>query len=83
MIRKPRGFEAQLIAGGKITLPFQPYPYQVKGVAFLMPRHHALIADEMGLGKTVQVIVSLRLLFHAGQWTKAPRMHSGHTRQGA
>ncbi len=57
--------EAQF-AGGKISLPFQPYPYQVKGVAFLMPRHHALIADEMGLGKTVQVIVSLRLLFRAG-----------------
>ncbi len=55
-----------LFGGCKITLPFNPYPYQIKGVAFLMPRHHALIADEMGLGKTVQVIVSLRLLFHAG-----------------
>ena len=31
-----------------------------------MPRHAALLADEMGLGKTVQVIVALRLLFHAG-----------------
>jgi SNF2 family DNA or RNA helicase len=55
-----------LFLGNKIQLPFQPFPYQVKGVAFLMPRHHALIADEMGLGKTVQVIVSLRLLFQAG-----------------
>jgi SNF2 family DNA or RNA helicase len=55
-----------LFGDDKIELPFKPYPYQVKGVAFLMPRHHALIADEMGLGKTVQVIVSLRLLFHAG-----------------
>src|SRR5262249_20727585 len=55
-----------LFAGGPIRLPFQPFPYQVNGGAFLMPRHHALIADEMGLGKTVQVIVSLRLLFHAG-----------------
>lgn len=55
-----------LFAGSKITLPFPPFPYQLKGVAFLMPRHHALIADEMGLGKTVQVIVSLRLLLHAG-----------------
>ncbi|MBY0232829.1 MAG: DEAD/DEAH box helicase [Gemmataceae bacterium] len=52
--------------GGKIELPFQPFPYQVAGIAFLMPRHNALIADEMGLGKTVQVIVSLRLLLHAG-----------------
>lgn len=51
---------------GKIDLPFKPFPYQIKGIAFLMPRHAALIADEMGLGKTVQVIVSLRLLFHAG-----------------
>src|SRR5262245_9280114 len=51
---------------GQISLPFKPFPYQVKGIAFLMPRHHALIADEMGLGKTVQVIVALRLLFHAG-----------------
>ena len=50
----------------RISLPFQPYPYQVKGIAFLMPRHHALLADEMGLGKTVQVIVALRLLFQAG-----------------
>ncbi len=55
-----------LFLGNKVELPFKPFPYQVKGVAFLMPRHHALIADEMGLGKTVQVIVSLRLLFHAG-----------------
>jgi SNF2 family DNA or RNA helicase len=58
--------------GGKqVSLPFKPYPYQVKGIAFLMPRHGALIADEMGLGKTVQVIVSLRLLFHAGLIQKA------------
>ncbi len=55
-----------LFGNNKVTLPFDPYPYQVKGIAFLMPRHHALIADEMGLGKTVQVIVALRLLFHAG-----------------
>src|SRR5262249_56580756 len=52
--------------GGRVSLPHQPYPYQVQGVAFLMPRHAALLADEMGLGKTVQVIVSLRLLFQAG-----------------
>ena len=31
-----------------------------------MPRHAALLADEMGLGKTMQVILALRLLFHAG-----------------
>lgn len=55
-----------LFAGKQIHLPFKPYPYQLKGVAFLMPRHAALIADEMGLGKTAQVIIAMRLLFHGG-----------------
>jgi SNF2 family DNA or RNA helicase len=55
-----------LLAGRQVSLPFEPYPYQLRGIAFLMPRHAALLADEMGLGKTVQVIVALRLLFHAG-----------------
>lgn len=55
-----------LFCGKQVHLPFTPYPYQVQGIAFLMPRNHALLADEMGLGKTVQVIVSLRLLLHAG-----------------
>ena len=55
-----------LLAGKQVRLPFDPYPYQIQGIAFLMPRHAALLADEMGLGKTVQVIVSLRLLFKAG-----------------
>jgi SNF2 family DNA or RNA helicase len=55
-----------VFAGRQVRLPFQPYPYQFAGIAFLMPRHHALIADEMGLGKTVQVILALRLLFHSG-----------------
>jgi SNF2 family DNA or RNA helicase len=55
-----------LFNGKQVQLPFPPYPYQVQGIAFLMPRHAALIADEMGLGKTAQVIIALRLLFHAG-----------------
>jgi SNF2 family DNA or RNA helicase len=55
-----------LFAGKQVQLPFQPYPYQVAGIAFLMPRHAALLADEMGLGKTMQTILALRLLFHAG-----------------
>jgi SNF2 family DNA or RNA helicase len=55
-----------LFAGRQIQLPFQPYPYQLEGIAFLMPRHAALLADEMGLGKTAQTIIALRLLFHAG-----------------
>jgi SNF2 family DNA or RNA helicase len=55
-----------LLAGKQVKLPFPPYPYQIQGIAFLMPRHAALLADEMGLGKTIQVIVALRLLFGAG-----------------
>jgi SNF2 family DNA or RNA helicase len=55
-----------IFAGKQVSLPFKPYPYQLRGIAFLMPRHAALLADEMGLGKTAQVIIALRLLFHAG-----------------
>jgi SNF2 family DNA or RNA helicase len=55
-----------LFAGKQVSLACKPYPYQMEGIAFLMPRHAALLADEMGLGKTMQAILSLRLLFHAG-----------------
>src|SRR5262249_40809583 len=55
-----------LFAGKQVTLPSPPYPYQLEGIAFLMPRHAALLADEMGLGKTMQAILSLRLLFQSG-----------------
>src|SRR5262249_5293580 len=47
------------------------FPYQLDGIAFLMPRDSALLADEMGLGKTMQAIVALRLLFHAGLINRA------------
>lgn len=50
----------------KMHLPFEPFPYQFDGIAFLMPRYAALLADEMGLGKTMQTIIAMRLLFHAG-----------------
>jgi SNF2 family DNA or RNA helicase len=55
-----------LFDGRQLELPFEPFPYQLEGIAFLMPRHAALLADEMGLGKTAQAILSLRLLFHQG-----------------
>jgi len=55
-----------IFANKQVSLPFKPYDYQLRGIAFLMPRDAALIADEMGLGKTMQTIVALRLLFHAG-----------------
>lgn len=56
----------EVFTGKEVSLPFKPFPYQIKGVAFLMPRKCALIADEMGLGKTIQVIISTRLLFRSG-----------------
>ncbi len=54
------------LASKQVRLPLRPYPYQMEGIAFLMPRHAALLADEMGLGKTAQAVLALRLLFHAG-----------------
>jgi SNF2 family DNA or RNA helicase len=71
-----------LFDGRQLEVPFEPYPYQLEGIAFLMPRHGALLADEMGLGKTAQAILSLRLLFHQGQIQRAlvvcpkPLMHN-------
>jgi SNF2 family DNA or RNA helicase len=56
----------EVFTGKEVSLPFKPFPYQIKGIAFLMPRKSALIADEMGLGKTIQVIISIRLLFKSG-----------------
>ena len=57
---------ANVFAGKQVQVPSQPFPYQLEGIAFLMPRNAALLADEMGLGKTVQTILALRLLFHSG-----------------
>ncbi|MBN9117885.1 MAG: DEAD/DEAH box helicase [Planctomycetes bacterium] len=56
-----------LFDGRQLEVPFEPFPYQLEGIAFLMPRHSAMLCDEMGLGKTAQAILSLRLLFHQGQ----------------
>ena len=55
-----------LFLGKQLEVPFEPFPYQLEGIAFLMPRHSALLADEMGLGKTAQAILALRLMFHQG-----------------
>jgi SNF2 family DNA or RNA helicase len=71
-----------LFEGRQLEVPFEPFPYQLEGIAFLMPRHSALLADEMGLGKTAQAILALRLLFHQGQIRQAlivcpkPLMHN-------
>ncbi|HEY1381089.1 MAG TPA: DEAD/DEAH box helicase [Gemmataceae bacterium] len=56
----------QMFVGKQVTVPFPPYPYQLEGVAFLMPRHAALLADEMGLGKSIMTILALRLMLQAG-----------------
>lgn len=56
----------QMFVGKQVSVPFPPYPYQLEGIAFLMPRRCALLADEMGLGKTVQTILAIRLLLQAG-----------------
>ncbi|WP_439630126.1 DEAD/DEAH box helicase [Gemmata sp.] len=55
-----------LFDGRSLEVPFAPFPYQLEGIRFLMPRTAALLADEMGLGKTAQIILALRLLFHQG-----------------
>jgi SNF2 family DNA or RNA helicase len=60
-----------LFAGKQLSLSSKPYPYQMEGIAFLMPRHAALLADEMGLGKTMQTILALRLLFHSALISRA------------
>ena len=55
-----------LFDGRQLQVQFEPFPYQLEGIAFLMPRAGALLADEMGLGKTAQAILAMRLLFHQG-----------------
>ena len=55
-----------LLQGASLQFPFEPFPYQYEGVAFLYPRFAAVLADEMGLGKTMQAITSTRLLLRSG-----------------
>jgi len=55
------------LAGQELIMPFEPFPYQYEGIAWMFARHSALLADEMGLGKTMQTITAIRLLLRAGQ----------------
>ena len=55
------------LAGQELIMPFEPFPYQYEGIAWLFARHSALLADEMGLGKTMQTITGIRLLLRSGQ----------------
>jgi SNF2 family DNA or RNA helicase len=56
-----------LVQSNALTFPFEPFPYQMQGIAFLFPRYSAILADEMGLGKTMQAISTIRLLLCAGE----------------
>ena len=47
------------LAGQELIMPFEPFPYQYEGIAWMFARHSALLADEMGLGKTVQSVIVL------------------------
>lgn len=56
-----------LVASNELSFPFDPFPYQLEGIAFLFPREAAILADEMGLGKTMQAISTMRMLLMAAQ----------------
>jgi SNF2 family DNA or RNA helicase len=57
-------------ANEHVVFPFNPFPYQLEGIAFLYPRTAALLADEMGLGKTMQTISTIRLMLRSGEARK-------------
>ena len=56
-----------VLSATSVEFPFEPFPYQFSGIAFLYPRHAAILADEMGLGKTMQAITAIRLLLYSGE----------------
>ena len=56
-----------LLSGQELVMPFEPFPFQYRGIAWLFSQASALLADEMGLGKTMQAISALRLLMRSGQ----------------
>ena len=56
-----------MLQADRLEFPRQPFPFQLDGMAFLVPRHAAVLADEMGLGKSMQAISSIRLLVRTGQ----------------
>lgn len=56
-----------LLTSAELRFPFEPFPYQMEGIAFLFPRETAILADEMGLGKTMQAITTVRMLLLSGQ----------------
>lgn len=55
------------LAGQELIMPFEPFPFQYEGIAWLFAQKAGLLADEMGLGKTMQAITAMRLLLRSGQ----------------
>jgi SNF2 family DNA or RNA helicase len=55
------------LAGQELVMPFEPFPFQYEGIAWLFSQKSALLADEMGLGKTMQAITAIRLLMRSAQ----------------
>ncbi|WP_437186200.1 DEAD/DEAH box helicase [Planctomicrobium sp. SH668] len=55
------------LRGQELVMPFEPFPYQYEGIAWLFSQDAALLADEMGLGKTMQTITAIRLLLRSGK----------------
>src|SRR5262245_9709932 len=55
------------LRGQELIMPFEPFPYQYEGIAWLFAQKAALLADEMGLGKTMQTITAIRLMLRAGE----------------
>jgi SNF2 family DNA or RNA helicase len=58
------------LRAGRLSFPRPPFPFQLEGMAYLLPRHGAVLADEMGLGKSMQAISSIRLLVRSGEARK-------------
>ncbi len=56
-----------LVGSGQLNFPFEPFPYQLDGIAYLFPRYACVLADEMGLGKTMQAISTMRMLLCSGE----------------
>ena len=55
------------LSGQELVMPFEPFPFQYEGIAWLFSQKSALLADEMGLGKTMQTITAIRLLMRSAQ----------------
>jgi len=55
-----------MLAGQELIMPFEPFPHQYEGIAWMFSQRSALLAEEMGLGKTMQTITAVRLLLRSG-----------------